>query len=754
MHRRRSIGLVVLSAVSVVTILVGALLARDTPSLLPATVNTPDGSHFLNLLPSRNAGQRFIASSRTLSGFVFWIRDTPSNSQTPIVFTLYQHGANQPLRQITTTITAAEQAYATAMTLRLPPDAPPFPAGVTPLLFDFERVKSARGTTFDAVLTTPEKSRPSVQLAFQIDSTKFPDGSLLVADQERPGDAGFIVFEQPSRLVLLGRWLIHPDHRGIWFGFIALLAGSALSWPLLRRTSRWPAPSRWWQQAWKEVTWQRVMVAAAVILAVTFIVYWPATRLTLFQDDVVKLVRVREFGNDLFKIFFTNHRYLPPGNEPQIPVGFYRPVSFSMLPWVLWHTVGLRPFFYHVSSLVSLALCALGLYLLSLLLLRSPGAALACALVWLVHSTKIGAAFWWSSTEDLMGSLFLIFTIVGYTHLRARPAWRPLLIVFALFTLAVFSKEHAIIFFFIIIPLELFFTRPLRPTLRHIPLIIILLGPLIFMTGIFLTSRVIAINDPTLPHTTQTDKTYAVSLSAPNALRNTVVYSAWTAENWAWRRIGFIQPAFRALEVRVRAWIGPIQAELPYYPGVILIALTLLGLAWLTRSPELRTILLFAIAWWFIMLLPPLLFTAAWGSRWLTLSSWSFALGLVAILLSLLPRPVRAVPGLFVVVCVLAVGYGYWMVRLPERTALYVDLDRVARTALARFEQQHATLTPDSIVYFYDVPHERQGTVNVYLLRLFSSLPFKTTVQTSSKPAALRPHDIIVDIGNSPTDSQ
>lgn len=723
-------------AASILAVSCLVYIGIQRPSLSPAATNLPDNHHRLALYTNVSVTQRLVAEQESLAAARLVLREplgAPYN--TDLLLHVREANSEQDLRTVETTLREAidyTEMAAGDTTLFVPT-----------IFIPFAPVRNARGQTFDITLEAPHLSpEMALRLAYQIDDTKFPSGQIIFNRTPKAGDLGFVLYEQPPLALTAWRWLTSPGHTTTGPAILALMLGLAGSVAL--RMHRTPPPlTPFWQEGWQHLSPARVAGMAILLGLVVGIVYSPAIEMFFIQDDITKLLRVERFSQNLYTLFATNTRYLEPGERPLYGVGFYRPLSFSVFPWLLWLAFGLNPVPYHVSSLVLITLCALALAVLGTLIVRSALAGLVMGVLWTVHSSKVPLAFWWSSTEDLLANAAILLAILCYTAWRAtgrRAYFSTLLILFAG---ALLSKEHS----FILIPalgfLEILAGSGRRDLWRQKFVWLRWLSPIVVVAALYILVRVVAIHDPTLPVAASVDRSYDLTLDPLNLGKNIVAYASWTSEHWLWQRSRVLHEFFAPLEANLGQWFVEIQNP-PYNPGLFLLAAYGVALAHSWRHPTRRRVVLLAGGWWFMFLQPILLLKSAWAVRWLTLSSWSIALlagALVAGTTMQRPAVRRAVVAILITAVTL---YGAWAARQPETSAHYRTLSYQTMTALQRFREQEAKATPTSTVYFIGVPHDPRGSINIDLLRLFSDTPPKHVVY--DLPAEPTEADIVIDL--------
>jgi hypothetical protein len=171
------------------------------------------------------------------------------------------------------------------------------------------------------------------------------------------------------------------------------------------------------------------------IVAVAAIVTFPGLIAGLVSDDYALIRGVAERG--------------PFGVWSQSPSDFFRPI-ISVSIWLDYSIWGLNPLGYHLTNTVVYLLCVILVYFIARTII--PRAAMFCGIVFAVLPIHAEALYWVSGRTDLFATMF--FAAAFLFHLRG--LFLPPLI---LFTLALLSKESAIVFPFVILAYDLFAGR-------------------------------------------------------------------------------------------------------------------------------------------------------------------------------------------------------------------------------------------------------------------------------------------------------
>jgi len=127
--------------------------------------------------------------------------------------------------------------------------------------------------------------------------------------------------------------------------------------------------------------------------------------------------------------------------DPSKRSGYYRPVTVFtyFLDHHLWKG---RPSGFHLSNVLLHAICSLLVYLLSLELLNSEGAALAAGLLFASHPVHTEAVAWISGRTDVLATLFLLASLLTLRR------FYPTSLILSLLCMG--SKESGILVVFLV----------------------------------------------------------------------------------------------------------------------------------------------------------------------------------------------------------------------------------------------------------------------------------------------------------------
>lgn len=402
---------------------------------------------------------------------------------------------------------------------------------------------------------------------------------------------------------------------------------------------------------------------AAILLGLTFIVWWPALTTYFWLDDYVLL---RIWGNDGLPSFHElKEVFLPPPNF------HYRPFAWPY--WRLNYVIfGESAWGYHAVSLLMIALSGLLVTVIARQLRLSEFASRAAGVIYVAHPMLIGSAFWPSIVFDNMANLFTLAAVACALGAERR-CWLWLL-AYASVALAVLSKESALVAPVILVAIlsVRWWTREGALTRREL----LPVGGLFVMLAAYLLLREWQLGSPF-----STDEPpYARSYFGGHLIKNALAYSGWFARPFLPQEIRPGPDGWFPIEDYYNR-LGDLVEENPLgIAFAVGLWLTLLGLGVRAAIRREQGQYLVGWAWLVIAVLPALAFTVRSFEWYATMALPGFAL-MAAAALALLSRPLRyGGLALFVVMAMVYVNDQrdeHWLLsweKLSERTA--TDLQR------------------------------------------------------------------------------
>ena len=142
-------------------------------------------------------------------------------------------------------------------------------------------------------------------------------------------------------------------------------------------------------------------LAAAALVIITGLVYWPILSGDFILDDDILLTRnaLIKSPHGLSQIWFSTDSI------------DYWPLTNTSL-WIEWHLWGANPLGYHITNL-ALHLAESLLLWLILQKLRIPGAFLA-ALLFAVHPVNVESVAWIAQRKNLLAMLFSLLSVYWF----------------------------------------------------------------------------------------------------------------------------------------------------------------------------------------------------------------------------------------------------------------------------------------------------------------------------------------------------
>lgn len=192
------------------------------------------------------------------------------------------------------------------------------------------------------------------------------------------------------------------------------------------------------------------------IIVASIVVYANTLNGKFVWDDkgiIVANMSLRDVKNIPF--FFTRDLWTTTGNPPG---PYYRPVNntFWTLTFQLW---GANPMGYHLSNILLHGFVSFLLFKLCRKILSSEIASFFSALIFAVHPIHTENIAWISGGDYLICSVFIVLSLLSYTKYREDN--RTIYLIFSVlsFTIAVFSKEYALLIPLIMLVYDVYIRR-------------------------------------------------------------------------------------------------------------------------------------------------------------------------------------------------------------------------------------------------------------------------------------------------------
>lgn len=221
--------------------------------------------------------------------------------------------------------------------------------------------------------------------------------------------------------------------------------------------------------------WLRNNIGLLVLLLVSFLIYIPSLSGDFVIDDV-PTIRDNPYIRDFSHVssFFTKGVWANSALENNT-VPIYRPMHLlvELLNYAIW---GNNPLGYHVFLLLlHLANTCLVFVFIRKLLTGSTMAATIGAAMFALHPTRVESVAWLSGIPDPLVVFFLLGALLAHrSFIENQKMWWYLALSLLCFQLALWSKEVAIIFPFVVIAHDLIYRRKIYwpATAMHAVLIV------------------------------------------------------------------------------------------------------------------------------------------------------------------------------------------------------------------------------------------------------------------------------------------
>jgi hypothetical protein len=155
---------------------------------------------------------------------------------------------------------------------------------------------------------------------------------------------------------------------------------------------------------------------------------------------------------------------------------FYRPIDKTLV-FFLYTLFSFSPDGYHIFILLLHLLMTLGVYILTMQIVKKKLLAFIAALIFMFLPAHSENVYWFSTISVTLSSLLIIFTTISYIHFRNKKSKLAYIIALILSILAFLTYEIAVVIPFILILIDIIFFKPdknLKTLLPHIPFIVLL----------------------------------------------------------------------------------------------------------------------------------------------------------------------------------------------------------------------------------------------------------------------------------------
>lgn len=443
----------------------------------------------------------------------------------------------------------------------------------------------------------------------------------------------------------------------------------------------------------KRIAW----IAAALLVVIVFVAYYPGLRIGFYLDDYNYLERAgrTDWSNALAQIF-----------DPRLQTLWYRPLQAIQF-FLEFQLFGNNPNAYHLVNMAFHAINVLGLYELAWRISKQWWIGFVSALFYATFPVYASGINWVGIVDPLNTIFYLAAIWFWWTYLE-REDWQHYALAFGAFVLALMSKQVSVTLPVVMFLVEWWLKREpfsfARAVRRYSLFVVGALGFTLIQYG------------------TQSTHTFAG------------VFGWQVGATMAWILWQYIALFFFPWGVFPSIDMNLVDAgDLRTYAWAALTLLLLIYAIWRTRS----RVLLFLGTFALLNVLPVLPFPFI-EHRYLYLPILS-----AAVLIALLLAQARARWGRQVwfalaasaVLVVLLIGNG---LAVNASVAEAAEWARQLRVPFRDIERQHATYPPDTLLYFIDpITPTSGGLGGMFFLRYGRGI----TVRDWTESAGLREHN-------------
>jgi tetratricopeptide (TPR) repeat protein len=225
-------------------------------------------------------------------------------------------------------------------------------------------------------------------------------------------------------------------------------------------------------------------------VALTVAVYARTLTGEFVYDDQYEIVQNHLIRHpDLYWTALTTDIWAFRGSTGTAHSNYWRPV---VVVWKIlnYELFGLRPLGWRLASLgAHLVVLGLAYRVLVRHGLAPPASALAVG-IFALHPAQVETVAWPSAAPNILMAAFLLGAHVAYLRLRPNPGAARWLAVLALYSLALLSKEGAVVYPAIVLATEYFLGREQRASRRAaLATAVSSALPFVFVAGVFLLLR-------------------------------------------------------------------------------------------------------------------------------------------------------------------------------------------------------------------------------------------------------------------------
>jgi hypothetical protein len=193
----------------------------------------------------------------------------------------------------------------------------------------------------------------------------------------------------------------------------------------------------------QEPWYLRPQVLIRLALALTFVVYLRTIAFDFVFDDHLQ-ISLNPWLESWRQVpqYFTHQLWA--FTDMHTPARYYRPLFMLWLA-VVQHLTGGAPGWFHLATVLLHLVVIVEAYVLARLLTRDDLTAVFAAAIWGLHPAKIEAVGWIAGGGEPLFAAFFFATFIAYFKAERGASWRWTALALISFTLALFSKEQAVV---------------------------------------------------------------------------------------------------------------------------------------------------------------------------------------------------------------------------------------------------------------------------------------------------------------------
>lgn len=488
-------------SIGAIILLLFTVLFVWKPISLVSQVNEPDQNplHIRKVFNESRIGQTVIIPTGYVSEIEIKINKKSLPDNTPVQFLIKnQNNDKTNIRQINTTLAKATKD--------------------DQLIFNF---KPIIGKKFYFELATPALSeKDCIALRYQIDSEKYPSGQTYINSSPVYGDLAFSTRSSPPAILLIIGYLI--KHPTVALAIILLITVVFVS--RLKRSNQNINNTT-------AINFSKELPQIVFVFAFTFLSFVPLFNLYFRQDDFVILDRARTLLAENPLLLLTNRGFIEASRSVlPVHIAFYRPISNSLVPALLYKIFGLNAFFHYAFNFLIHAATAAGIYLIFRQFLNK-NISLLITLLWATHSAVFVTVSWLSSVQEILSAFFFVYSLLAFSRFWESGNKKYQITSIFLFLLAILSKENSFLFL-AIAPLFVLATNKLIGSFREkLVSLSFSLSPHLICSALILIIRDWMLNEPGL-HRAFADNSYTISLKPLVLLGNISASLSWISQSW------------------------------------------------------------------------------------------------------------------------------------------------------------------------------------------------------------------------------